>query len=304
MARWALLVAAAALGLAVGAQDGGSTLDGRGGGLIAFYSNRDGDSEIFVMNADGSGLTQLTHNTCTDNVPALSPDGRFVAFGSDRTGNQELFIMDLADGSARQVTHAPTVDTHPDWSPDGSQLAFARFSPGSWDDGKLFLLDVQSGEERQLTNHPGGDMRPAWSADGESLLFSSNRDGNYEIYSIATDGTGVRRLTDTALDELFPRPSPDGREIVYTLGDFANRRFAVHVMDAEGTNDRALTAGRGVSGEDPVWADRGEQIIFQTDRTGNFEIFVMNSDGSEQTNLTRMPSGEYWPSWSSGTPVP
>jgi TolB protein len=291
-------VAVVAWILLVGAQDGSVPLDGRGGGLIAFYSERDGDSEILIMNADGSGLRQLTRNTCLDNVPALSPDGRFLAFGSDRTGERNLFVMDLADQSMRQVTDSPEIETHPEWSPDGTQLAFARFSPGgAWGDGDLFLLNLESGEERQLTTHPDCDMRPAWFADGSRLLFSSNREGNHQIYEIAVDGSGLRRLTDTALEELFPRPSPDGTQIVYTLGDFARRRFSIHVMDVDGTNDRALTDGYRVSGEDPVWADGGDRIVFQSDRTGDFEIYSMNADGSEQTNLTNMPSGEYWPTW-------
>jgi TolB protein len=299
---WIVLLAClAALALLPGlvAGTGESTEpDVRGGGLIAFYSERDGDAEILIMNLDGSDLRQLTDNNCTDNVPALSPDGRFLAFGSDRTGDQNLFVMDIADLSVRQLTDTSQIETHPEWSPDGTQLAFARFSPdGSWSDGDIYVIDLESGLERQLTDHPNCDMRPAWFADGSKLLFSSDRDGNFEIYELAVDGTGLHRLTDTALAELFPRPSPDGTRIVYTLGDFTRRRFSVHVMDADGSNDRVLTSGYRVSGEDPVWADGGQVIIFQSDRTGNFEIFSMNADGSEQTNLTRMPSGEYWPTW-------
>ncbi|MBN1858113.1 PD40 domain-containing protein [Candidatus Bipolaricaulota bacterium] len=152
----------------------------------------------------------------------------------------------------------------------------------------------------QLTTHVANDMRPAWFPDGTGLLFSSDRDGNHEIYEIRVDGTGLTRLTSTPLHELFPRLSPDGTSIVYTLGDFVGRRFEVHVMSVDRLHDQALTSGTHVSGEDPVWTGDGEKIVFQSDRTGNFEIFIMNADGSEQTNLTEMQSGEYWPSRGAG----
>jgi Tol biopolymer transport system component len=183
-------------GLIAGAEES-TSLDVRGG-IVAFYSNRDGDTEIFIMNADVSGLRQLTDNDCSDDVPALPPDGRFIAFASDRKGNPELFVMDLAGLSVRQLTETFMVETHPDWSPDGTQLAFVRFASGTGSDGDIFLIDVQTGVERRVTTHPANDMRPAWFADGARLLFSSNRDGDYEIYEMAIDGTGLRRLTNTA----------------------------------------------------------------------------------------------------------
>jgi Tol biopolymer transport system component len=280
-------------------------LDGRGGGLIAFYSQRDGDSEILIMNADGTGLRQLTDNACSDDAPSLSPDGTRIAFVSERTGNPEIFVMDLADGSIRQLTDTPDFESHPEWSPDGARIACTRYSGNSWTHGDLFVIGADGQGERRLTSDPADDMRPAWFADGSRLLFSSNRDGNYEIYQIGVDGTGLRRVTDTPLHELFPRPSPDGTKIVYTLGDFGRRQFAVHVMDSDAANDQVLTiAGSHVSGEDAVWADEGERILFQTDRTGNFEIFAMNADGSEQVNLTNLRSGEYWPTWAPVTNRP
>ncbi|MBN1859111.1 PD40 domain-containing protein [Candidatus Bipolaricaulota bacterium] len=294
------VIASASLILCFAAIAGGMDTepDENRGGLVAFYSERDGDSEILIMNVDGSGIRQLTDNDCADDVPALSPDGRFLAFASERTGNAEIFVIDLVDLSVRQLTNTLEAETHPDWSPDGTMLAFARYSPGTWSDGDLFLMDVGGHSERQLTSHPGDDMRPAWFADGMKLLFSSNRDGNYEIYEIAASGASLRRVTNTPLHELFPRPSPDGTKIVYTLGDFVRRRFSVHVMNLDGSDDQALTEGGHVSGEDPMWAGDGSRILFQSDRTGNFEIFMMNSDGSDQTNLTNLPSGEYWPTWS------
>jgi len=89
-------------------------------GKIAFESDRDGDSEIYLMNADGSGLTSLTDNSARDFAPACSPDGTRIAFVSTRDGDEEIYVMN-ADGSGQtNLTDNPAEDYHPVWSPDGT----------------------------------------------------------------------------------------------------------------------------------------------------------------------------------------
>jgi hypothetical protein len=95
-------------------------------GRIAFASNRDGNWEIYVMNADGSGQINLTNNPADDGVPSWSPDGRRIAFVSNRDGNLEIYVMN-ADGSSGQInrlTNNPADDVVPSWSPDGRRIAF------------------------------------------------------------------------------------------------------------------------------------------------------------------------------------
>jgi len=84
---------------------------------IAFASNRDGNSEIYVMNVDGSDLTRLTNNPTNDGYPAWSPDGERIAFISDRDGNREIYLMN-ADGSGQtNLTNNPAHDRSPAWQP-------------------------------------------------------------------------------------------------------------------------------------------------------------------------------------------
>src|SRR5207248_3000848 len=117
---------AAVLGLALAGCGSDSTApSGRpAAGQIAFTSGRDGNDEIYVMNADGSGQVNLTNNPALDQVPAWSPDGSKIAFTSGRDGNDEIYVMN-ADGSSQvNLTNTPGYDEVPLWSPDGTKIVF------------------------------------------------------------------------------------------------------------------------------------------------------------------------------------
>jgi len=144
--------------------------DGR---FIAFVSDGDGDFEIYVMKADGSGQTRLTANTAADRNPAWSRDGRQIVFQSNRDGNEEIYRMN-ADGSQQN------------WSADGKQIAFVSIR----EDGQIYVYRMNadgSGPER-LTNKPDRVSTPSWSPDGNRIAFSSQRDGNYEVYVVELAG--------------------------------------------------------------------------------------------------------------------
>jgi Tol biopolymer transport system component len=97
------------------------------GKRIAFTSNRGGNLEIYVMNADGSAPTRLTNNATSDRAPKWSPDGRGIAFETDRDGNWEIYVMSATDGSGPiNLTNCLDEDANATWSPDGGMIAFSR----------------------------------------------------------------------------------------------------------------------------------------------------------------------------------
>ena len=120
----------------VGAGCGGS---GESGDLIAFTSDRDGDYEIFVMNADGSEVRQLTDNDDDDGLPAWSPDGKRIAFTSDRGDKFEIFVMNSDGTEVRQLTDNDDSDWSPSWSPDGKRIAFTSDRYGDWE---IFVMNA------------------------------------------------------------------------------------------------------------------------------------------------------------------
>ena len=281
-------------------------LDGRGGGVLAFYSESDGDAEIYLMNADGSAQTRLTENKAHDFSPAWSPDGKKIAFTSDRDDpnpvrcfpncNENLYVMN-ADGTAQtRLTDTPALESHPDWSPDGDWISFDADRNGDGK-GEIYIIRPDGSGERQLTDGQADDRWADWSPDGKRMAFSSKRDGNFEIYVMNADGTGQQRLTDNSQDDYMPDWSPDGTQIAFfSMSSGAGRQF-ISVMQADGSNLRQLTQPTSRVNEDPAWSPDGTRIAFQSDRDGNFEIYTMSADGADARRLTTEHGGDYWPAW-------
>jgi len=255
-------------------------------GKIAFYSIRDGNGEIYVMNPDGSAQTRLTNTTAGEQYPAWSADGTKIAFDSGRDGNQEIYVMD-ADGTGQtRLTNNAVLDTDPAWSPDGEKIAFYR-SPGP----SLFDIWVMNADgtgETQLTSDPAVESDPAWSPDGSKIAF--HRFPPRDIYAMNADGTGQTNLTNNGLFNRFPNWSPDGTKITFMAGPAGTSD--IYVMNANGTGQTALTSN-GVNGT-PAWSPDGTKIVFGTN---SGEIKVMNANGSGQITLTSPPASGASPDW-------
>ena len=183
-------------------------------GRIAFVTNRDGNFEIYVMNPDGSGQTNITNSSLPDFQPAWSPDGSRIAFSRiDENGNQNVWVMN-ADGTGQQKLNS--VDGgEPGWSPDGSRIAFTSFSP-TFTDFEIHVMNANGTGDVNITNHAADDFLPSWSPDGQWLVFSSN--GSNQSASSSTsaptscgpDGSDVTRLTTFPGSEFVARWAPDG----------------------------------------------------------------------------------------------
>ncbi len=176
--------------------------DGR---RIAFYSNRPGRDDIFVIDVSGENLTNLTQSPeIAERVPSWSPDGTHILYSS---WDDHFHTLRLADGHKTQVTQDDGDRRLPDWSPDGKQIAFAGDVRGEVDNLDVYIMDIETGVERRLTIHPDLDYRPAWSPDGRHIVFESDRgdpdkgdplvdgDGKMDLYRIAVASREVVRLT-------------------------------------------------------------------------------------------------------------
>ena len=233
------------------------------GTRIAFESTRDGpDADVFVMQADGTGVVQLTRNDAYDGTPAWSPDGRYLFFASERDGNEEVYRM-LIDGSEQtNLSRHPGADGHPRVSADGRLVYF----------------------------NSNRSSDPATFA-----LGTMDRSHNHEIYTMTPEGGDVRRVTDLIDWDTYPVPSPDGSQLLWrrvepTGGKSeSGRNSEVFWMNLTTGEQRNVTANQAYDGW-PAWSPDGKRIAFASNRANAafeaFDIYVANADGSNPVRVT------------------
>src|SRR5438034_456400 len=168
--------------------------DGLKGTITFSGDDGNGNSEISIMNADGTGLTQLTHSPFNGGNPNWSPDGQHIAFHSTRDGVGQIFVMNVDGTGLTQLTHNGVNDFAPAWSPNRQQITFDSHRDG---DSEIFVMNANGTAVTALTHHGAGvfDGFPRWSPNGTNLAFHSNRDGAFQIFVMNADGTGVTQLT-------------------------------------------------------------------------------------------------------------
>jgi tol-pal system beta propeller repeat protein TolB len=163
------------------------------GSKILFWSDRDGNPDVFVMHADGSNPVNLTRHPAEDLEATWSPDGTFIAFRSLRSGGGDIYVMNADGSNVRLLVGGPGQEANPRWSPDGNHIAFDSDQAGNFE---IFVIRVDGTGLTRLSDHPDVDTTPSWSPDGRMLAFSTRRDGNFEVYVMNVDGTGLRNLTN------------------------------------------------------------------------------------------------------------
>ena len=153
---------------------------------IVFSSNRDGNSEIYVMDANGESQIRLTHHPFLDSQAVWSPDGTRIAFVSNRRwSNLQIYIMDSDGGNLTRITDGVR-DRDPAWSPDGSKIAYAAYPEEL--NFEIYVMDPDGKNRTRLTEKFGGDNHPSWSPDGQRIAFVSQQDGHGDIYVMDVDG--------------------------------------------------------------------------------------------------------------------
>ena len=158
--------------------------------LVVFQSDRDGNNEICVMNADGENQRRLTVKAWAA-APTWSPDSQKIAYHAIWRGGPTVFVMD-SDGNNQQKMRDnkfKAFDSSPAWSPIGQKIAFVSTRDGN---KEIYVMDADGERPRRLTGNKLVDDYPAWSPDGQNIAFVSRRDGNFEIYVTRTAGGGGR----------------------------------------------------------------------------------------------------------------
>ena len=260
---------------------------------IAFASNRDGNYEIYVMNADGSNQTRLTKSSADDRHPQWSPDGERIAFGSYDGEESSVWTMN-ADGTDQARL---AVGYSPRWSPDGNHIAFHL---NVWAPGDCFLavMNTDGSNIKGFVNLSEiGNNYPSleWSPDGEKIAFDAGGGFSIHIYLVNANGSDLRNLTNGPGSQTCFAWSPDSKRIAFHS---ENGGIQVHVIDADGTGQTRLGPGGC-----PAWSPDGERMAFSGGgcREGICDgIGVGSVDGTnwEMVTTTTPPIRDGQPIWS------
>jgi Tol biopolymer transport system component len=304
-------------------------------GLIAFESTRDGNPEIYLMRADGSGQTNLTNNPAADIAPAWSPDGARIAFISDRTGRQEIYVMPApvaqaqvnvedalqgADGSGvTQLTDDPGAlwwGAPLAWSPDGTRLVAVRaymFSE-TRTQAQIYLINADGTgsvplipDQRTAFNN----YNPKWSPEGERIAFISGRYTTAGLFTIFSDGTDQKSLALSAVESIHALAwSPDGTRLAYvfTRSHYNGRQYesqaSIKFIYPDGAVQTLALLPKDL---DPFiyaalsWSPDGTRLILASGHKGNAadsqQIYILWADGSGLTRITDGPANHNQPRW-------
>jgi Tol biopolymer transport system component len=263
------------------------------GGRIVYASTQDGNLEIYLMGS--SGTVRLTHTEDREFDPVISPDGQKIAFGLAGSGSTNIYVRDDDGTNPVRLTSHDGGDVQPAYSPDGSRIVFSSYQ-----------ADYEAGVEEQVPD--------LWvmNADGtgqERLTFFDHSlfehgagaswprwspDGNrivftlgFQIWIIDADGSNPQQLTTEGIN-FMPSFSPDGARIVFSH-DLSGTTADVWVMNADGTSPVRLTNGNGGAGT-PTYSPDGSHIAFYSTRNGNTDVYMIDADGSHELRLTTDPA--------------
>jgi TolB protein len=297
---------------------------------IVFQAFENGRSDIYVVNADGSGLTRLTDALPGGAAPVWSGDGRQIYFLSSVPDQSVsgLYAMN-ADGSNVHLVlggfHSPYGY---DVSPDGTRIALGILGPptggSNYSNVDLFVMHADGSEPTRILDLPcpypdytcSNIDAVAWSPDGQRIAYSAGSRGHggsvYGFIGIVNaDGTGNRFLSTSGSHSTEPAWSPDGQRIVYASGESSTIPVPsgqhLEISNADGTNRMVVLQG-GAYITSPSWSPDGKSIVFAEYTpaawvpAGPSGMFVVNVDGTGLRSLADGPGEELAPDWNPAGP--
>lgn len=287
------------------------------GTQILFGSTFNEESDIWVMNADGSNLKKI--EGVSGESPSWSPDGSQIVYVSTGEGDGEIYIMDVDGSNQRQVTDNGVEDWWPAWSPDGTQITFMSGNSGHFE---IYVMNADGSDPRQLTDNGSENYRPSWSPDGSFIIFCSGQDGDFEIYTMNADGSNQQQLTHNRVRDIQPAWWPALEQVTNTKTELPpvsleksvqsfdpKRTFKVGLGDLDGDGDLdAVFANMGFNNSQVLlndgngyFADTRQELTQQghgvalgdLDNDGDLDVFISCAGYTENNVKYNLPNKIY-----------
>jgi TolB protein len=258
---------------------------------IAYAVRKGNAKEIYTMDYDGQNPRAFTHSNSLNLFPSWAPDNSKLAFVSYRP-KPEVTIYSYIDGSRIPFPMFNTFASTPAISPDGTEVVFALRTPRG--DSDLFISKLDGSGRRNITNNPILDTSPTWSPSGRQIAYISGMPGQINICD--SDGSNVRRIVKEGGDADGVAWSPNGKWLAFHWKPRLSANYDLFIVDVSSGAIRQLTSTSG-SNEYPSWAPDGRHVVFQSNRTGTYQIYIMLLEGTELRMITSQGSNTS-PAWS------
>ena len=262
---------------------------------IAFVSDRDGNSEIYLMDYDGAGQTRLTFNAVADISPVWSPDQKRIAYTSYQGLVAGLYVLDVYENRRTAVSRVGG-NFSPAWAPDGKTLAFASSMDGN---SEIYVAEVEAnptrvGRIKRLTFNQAIDTAPTWSPTGRQIAFVSDRGGTPQIYTMDAEGGNVTRISFGGANYYdSPAWSPAGDRIVFVAR--VESLFDLYALNLRSQQIAKLTESNARN-ESPSWSPDGRHIVFTSNMKGGIQLYSIDYDGANLRALTTKGKNN-WAAW-------
>jgi len=258
------------------------------GQRIAFFSNRGGTEDLFVINADGTGEKQLTHTPENETGLQWGAGGRQIVFSVFTNDISHLYAIDPDGKNRREIGSIP--GRGPMLSPDGKRVVYMA---GTWTATRLMVSALDGSNARQINDGTTIAWNNHWSPDGKRIAFTGRSDpkGELAVFVMNADGSERRQLTHLAAEEggaQWPVWSPNGRHLAIQVNSRLQKGTAhIWIVDvATGAARKLAGHSQPYLDETPSWFADSKRVAFQSNRTGRMEAWVMNADGSGQRQVT------------------
>jgi len=261
-------------------------------GKLIYSSNETGDYQIYIHDFFSNTKTNISNNSYNELNPKVSPGGKYIVFYSNRNGNNMIYKMDLNTFSVVCLSTGAFVNASnydPVFSPDGTKIAFKSNKDDGY--GDIFVMNSDGSNPINMTQDmsTSEEWAPDYTREGNQIVFTSrssiNDPNTDEIYIMNIDNGTKNKITNNSVPDWYPRTSPIQNLIIFISKTTQGQSDNLFVMDYSGNSRTSISSLVG-DNDDPCYSSDGNKIVFINNKSGYYQIYLMEANGTNVEQLT------------------